>query len=115
MAKSNNNTQSINAILAAAPQVAKQSKETIYKVSLGNTQEDKKKARTKIRRTRDRFINQFLSAPAAERKALAAQWVTYATQLYKDIKVICDANTTEETKDMVNEFQVELAKVLNTK
>lgn len=107
--------KSINEIFAIAPATAKATKETIYKISLGETQEMRKKNRTKIRRIRDRFIESFLNAKGAEKSKLAKDWIEYAKEVYKDTKVICESNTNEDTKDLINKFQIELAKVVNNK
>ena len=108
-----NNSKTLSEILASAPKNAKQTKETIYKISLGKTQEERKKARTKIRRIRDKFINAFLDSAKGEREKLAKDWLAYASEIYKDTKIICESNTNEDTKDLINQFLVELAKVTN--
>lgn len=90
---------------------SRNSKETIYKVSLGKTQEERKKSRAKIRRIRDRFIQDFLSAKGKEKESILANWKQFAEQIYKDTKVLCESNTGEETKDLINKFLVESAKM----
>lgn len=78
-------------------------KEEIFK---DMTQEMKKKARTKLRRTRDKFLTAFIQAKGDKKilEPLKKDWQKYALQVYKQIDNICESNTEKSTYDLCKKF-----------
>lgn len=87
---------------------------SIYKEELFKdmTQDTKKKARTKLRRTRDKFLTAFIQAKGDKKilEALKKDWQRYALQVYKQIDTICESNTEKNTYDLCKRF----CEVMNT-
>lgn len=73
-------------------------KDSIYKLEIfnGKTEKERKAIRRKIRNVRDAFVNAFASAKPNEKNEIAKDWQTYAKNVYKDIFIIFEANTTTD-------------------
>ena len=73
-------------------------KNSIYKNELlKGTEKERKAIRKKLRNARDTMISVFNAEKNAEkRKAIAKDWIEYAKQVYTDINIICEANTTTD-------------------
>lgn len=84
-------------------------KEEIFK---DMTQEMKKKARTKLRRTRDQFLTTFIQSKGDEKilESLKKDWQKYALKVYKQVDHICESNTEKSTYDLCKRF----CEVMNT-
>lgn len=81
---------------------------SVYKTELfaGMTQDDKKHFRTKLRRTRDKFLSAFVNAKGDKKtlQAIQKDWKKYAAQVYKSIDIICESNTDAETANLCKKF-----------
>lgn len=80
--------------------------EEIYKENLfkGMTQEQKKKARTKLRRTRDKYLTHFVNCKGKVSEAFKKEWQNYAVKVYTSVDNICSANTDGDTRNLCVKF-----------
>ena len=81
---------------------------TLYNTNLfeGLNDKEKKHLRIKLRRKLDSFINSTFEFTAtkkeSELKQLKNDWIAYASQIYIDANIICDANVSEQKrKDVI--------------
>lgn len=84
-------------------------RKNIYKKDLFKdcaTDKEKKSMRIKLRRKKDSFIAAYLSSKKNETKLkeLFSVWKQYASQVYTDINIIVDSNSTSENIKICNEF-----------
>lgn len=89
-------------------------KDSIYKNGiLSGTEKERKTIRRKLRARRDKVIEMFNNSTTREQKKQIAQvWQEFAKDVYKDINVIFDANTTDDKVAILATFVADVKKVL---
>lgn len=89
-------------------------KESIYKPAiLQGTEKQRKAIRRKIRNSRDNIIDAFNNAPTKEEKQkISKAWIKFAKEVYQDIDIIFEANTTDDKAATLAKFVADV-KALN--
>lgn len=88
-------------------------KESIYLLSIfeGKTEKERKALRKKLRNTRDNVITAFNNANKEQKVDIKQKWLQYAKGVYKDINIIFELNSTEDSKNFCTKFLTDLAKI----
>ena len=88
-------------------------KESIYLLSIfeGKTEKERKSLRKKLRNMRDNVITAFNNADKEQKADIKQKWLQYAKGVYKDINIIFELNTTEDSKNLCTKFINDLAKI----
>lgn len=81
---------------------------SIYKSELfeGLNNSEKKSLRIKLRRMKDKFIQSYVMNKTNKEylKELQKTWLKYAKDIYNDVSIIVDNNSTQQNKDDASNF-----------
>lgn len=81
---------------------------SIYKSNLfeGLNNSEKKSLRIKLRRMKDKFIQSYVMNKTNKDylKELQKTWLKYAKDIYNDVSIIVDNNSTQQNKDDASQF-----------
>lgn len=88
-------------------------KESIYLLSIfeGKTEKERKSLRKKLRSKRDSVIDAFNQADNNRKKEIKNAWLEFAKTVYKDVNIIFELNTTDDTKNLCTKFLIDLNKI----
>lgn len=72
----------------------------------GMTSKQCKSKRSELRRKRDNFIEAAISCKSDKKalESLKENWKIYSEAIYKDVKNICEANSSEQTQKLCANF-----------